>query len=254
MAKVSLTSRPCRRGVSFFGKFGRLEKRLNLRMAAEYSYQRRETHDRHWGLRPLLAVVLSGLACSFPGWVKFTSATVLTHPLTSYPTDLVPRSHRTAVSCLYWSGSAGNFDITSTRRRVMPSLNLCRARDNFPHGSRLPPNRFGGMDVCSIAPLESAERKWRCSIARHRCTKMAIACVSSGKFAKRRLILRLWTRGVQALTTAPLERPPLDHAPTVSPDGLIWVSCQITSGRHYLMPLVSGNTPPTDAFGAPFPG
>ena len=224
-----------------------------------------------WGLAAgLLALVLAGfgwyLSRSRPTSIPPSSSPI---PLTSYPgTEISPTFSPDGSQVAFsWDGEhQDNFDIYV---KVVDGADAVRltsnpARDSSPawspDGRHIAFVREGAIFL--ILPLGGAERK----VADVQAHDIAWTpdgkslVVSSGKFAKRRLILLSVDTGhVKELTTAVLGEEPVlgDEAPAVSPDGLKLVFVrQTTSGiaALYLMALAGGEPRRLTQFGSTFPG
>jgi Tol biopolymer transport system component len=258
-----------RRGYRFIGEVRAFEKSLEGEAATQKSEQQKKSFTRHWGLAAgLLALVLAGF------WFIFRSRSTSIPPpsspipLTSYPgTELSPTfspdGNQVAFS---WDGERqDNFDIyvkLVDRSDAVP-LTSDRARDSYPAWS--PDGRHIAFvrdgTIFLIPPLGGAERKvadvQAFDIAWTRDGKSLV--VSSGKFAKRRLILlSVDTGDVKELTKAVAGEEPVlgDQAPALSPDGAKLVFHRhITSGNYFCsMPLAGGEPRQLTQFEAPFPG
>jgi Tol biopolymer transport system component/DNA-binding winged helix-turn-helix (wHTH) protein len=258
-----------RRGYRFIGQVQAVG-RMSQGGAASEAPQRKMSWLAKWGLAVgLLALMLVGL-----GWFlsrsRSTSVPPLFSPvpLTSYPgTELSPTFSPDGSQVAFsWDGERqDNFDIyvKLVDRSDATRLTSDPARDSFPAWS--PDGRHIAFvregTILLISPLGGAERKvadvQAFDIAWTRDSKSLV--VSSGKFAKHRLILLSVDTGhvVKELTTAVLGEEPVfgDEAPAVSPDGLNLVFVrQTTSGiaALYLMPLAGGE--PHRLTLSPFPG
>jgi Tol biopolymer transport system component len=260
-----------RRGYRFIGEVQALKKPPKDEAAAEKPGQRKNSSARLWGLAAgLLALVLVGFAWfisrSRPSSTPLSSQPT---PLTSYPgTELTPTFSPDGSQVAFsWDGERqDNFDIyvKLVDRSDAVRLTADPARDSSPAWS--PDGRHIAFvrdgTIFLIAPLGGAERKvadvQAFDIAWTRDGKSLV--VSSGKFARRKLILlSVDTGDVKELTTPALGEEPVfgDEAPAVSPDGLKLVFVrQTTSGIAglYLMPLAGGEPRRLTQFGAPFPG